>query len=186
MPPVNPRATTPRAQKPRLISSVAMLVVAAVGVSYYSVRKTNELFDIGVKAHVQCAVARYESQSAQASALADALKAALAAGGMRIVALQTCSAAGREYTHIVLRQGSDAVSVALTRRGEQEIFPRAFAGHVVNTAGIPIHEATRGAYRVAAFDAGPYLAYVVSALPDAESDALAARLAPLISQYAAP
>ena len=38
----------------RLISSLAMLVLAIGGVWFYSIRRSNELLDIGVNAHVQC------------------------------------------------------------------------------------------------------------------------------------
>jgi|ERR1019366_1529858 hypothetical protein len=174
--------TTPRAQKTRLLSSLAMLVLAVGGVWFYSVRKTNELFDIGVNAHVQCTIASDLKSGSTNGRLARDLAAA--AKGDSVVADRQCTAAGRDFELVVLQQNGTLVSVALTQRGEQEVFPRALAGRVVDVAGIAVHEGTRQGYAEAAFETGSWLAYVVSALPDRENNDLAERLAPTIQRHA--
>jgi anti-sigma factor RsiW len=140
---------------------------------FYSVRKTNELFDIGVNAHVQCTVASDLKSNPANGQLARGLAAA--AKGDSVVADRTCTAAGRDFELVVLRQNGTLVSVALTRRGEQDSYPRSRTG---------MHEGTRQGYAVASFETGPWLAYVVSALPDRENDDLAERLAPAIRRAA--
>jgi hypothetical protein len=156
-----------------------MLAIAIGGVWFYSVRKTAQLFDLGVNAHIQCAVAADINRRLPHSDLADAFGAQLAAAGKQeLVAAGTCSAAGRDYTEIVLREQKALISVAITHRGDQDIFPRALAGRVENG----IHLADRSGYSVAAFDAGPYLAFVVSNLPDDRNEQLAQRFAPILSR----
>ncbi len=157
-----------------------MLAVAVGGMWFYAVRTTNQLFDIGVKAHVQCTVAG-NAKPLQGSQLARVV--AEAAKGASVVADRQCTAAGRDFSLVVLRQNGTLVSVALTRRGEQEIFPRALAGRVVDVAGLSLHEETYQGYAAAAFETGPWLAYVISALPDGQNDDLARRLAPAIQRY---
>jgi hypothetical protein len=150
-----------------------LLALAVGGVWFYSVRKTNELFDIGVNAHVQCTVAS-DLKSGQANGgLARDL--AVAAKGDSVVAEPPCTAAGRDFELVVLRQNGMLVSIALTRRGEQDSYPRSRTG---------MHEGTRQGYAVASFETGSWLAYVVSALPDLENNDLAERLAPTIQRHA--
>jgi hypothetical protein len=106
-----------------------------------------------------------------------------AAGLNDVVSAHHCTAEGRQYTHIILRRGQTLVSIILTRRGDQEVFPRALAGQVVRVAGIPLHEGTRDGYSVAAFESGDWLAYVISALPSRTNSELAGRVAPVIDRY---
>jgi len=164
---------TPRAQRTRLLSSMAMLVLAIGGVWFYSVRTTNQLFDIGVNAHIQCTVAGDLKTNPVNGQLARDLAAA--AKGADLVADRTCTAAGRDFELVVLRQNGTLVSVALTRRGEQEFYPRSLS---------ELHKGTRQGYAVASFETGSWLAYVVSALGDRENDDLAKRLAPTIRRDA--
>jgi hypothetical protein len=175
-----------------LISSLAMLAVVIGGVSYYAVRKTNELFDIGVNDHLHCAIAGTYPHQTQRTEMAEGLGGQFApmlqplldADGLsEVLSAHQCTAAGRAYIHIILRRDQTPVSVILTRRGDQEVFPRALGGRVVRAAGIRLHEGTRDGYSVAAFESGAYLAYVVSALPGRQNDELAIRLAPVIDRY---
>jgi len=103
-----------------------------------------------------------------------------------VVSAHHCTAAGREYIHILLRRGQTLVSIVLTQRGDQEVFPRALASRIVHAAGIPLHEGTRDGYSVAAFESGAYLAYVVSTLRSQQNSELASRLAPVIERYTKP
>ncbi len=155
-----------------------MLIVAIGGMWFYSVRKTGQLFDLGVNAHVQCAVAADINNQLPHSALAQMLAPQLtSASGAELAGSGECTAAGRDYTDIVLRRDKALISVLLTRRGETELFPRALAGRVVNG----IHMGDRGGYAIAAWETGSYLAFVVSNLPGSENEELAQRLAPIVN-----
>jgi hypothetical protein len=177
----------------RLISSLAMLAVMAGGVAFYSIRKTGELFDIGVNDHVHCAIdATYPRQTRRTEMLeglggpfAPMLQPVLDAAGTdyAVVSAHRCNAGGRAYVHIILRKGQTLVSVTLTLRGNQEVFPRALAGQVVTISGIRLHEEIRAGYSVTAFESGAYLAYIVSALPAGQNADLASVLAPVIDRY---
>jgi hypothetical protein len=169
----------------RLLSSFAMLALVIGGVAVYSVRKTGELFDIGVDDHLRCAVAGTFPQQPQGlgTQFAAMLQPVLDAAGTdyATVSAHRCNVDDRAYIHIILRQlkqSQTLVSVILTRRGDQEVFPRALSG--------PLHEGKRDGYSVAAFQSGAYLVYIVSALPGAQNAALAARVAPVIERYTKP
>jgi hypothetical protein len=181
----NPRGS-PRI---RLFSSIAMLVLIVGGVLFYSIRKTNELFAIGVNDHARCAIAgAFPQQEGLGTEFAPLLQPVLDAAGTdyAIVSAHRCNIDGRAYFHIILRRGQTPVSVILTRRSDQEVFPRALAGRVVHAAGIPLHEGNRDGFSVAAFDSGAYLGFVVSALPGEQNGQLAVRVAPVIDRYTKP
>jgi hypothetical protein len=169
----------------RLISSLAMLAVAIGGVSYYAVRKTNELLDIGVTAHIQCAIAgtyprqtrRAEMAEALGTQFAPMLQPLLDAAGAdyTVVSAHHCAAAGRAYVHVILQRDQTLVSVVLTPRRDQESFPRTLSA---------LHEGDRDGYAAAGFTSGDYLGYIVSALPGPRNKELAGRLAPVIDRFA--
>jgi hypothetical protein len=169
----------------RLISSLAMLAVVIGGVSYYAIRRTNELLDIGVNDHVQCAIAGTYPRQTQKAEMAAGLGAQFApmlqplldAAGAdyTVVSAHHCTAAGRAYFHVVLRRGRTLVSVILTQRGDQEVFPRGLGA---------LHTGNRDGYTVAGFEPDGYLAYIVSALPGQQNKELAGRLAGVIDRFA--
>ena len=166
----------------RLVSSVAMLVLVIAGVWYYSARRTGELFDIGVNAHVQCAIAGAYPGSTQglgdkfAPMLQPVLDAATGAlGSVQLVSAQRCMVSDRAYAHITLKRGTTLISVILTERGAQEDFPRLPAA---------LHTGSRDGYSVAAFESGGYLVYIISTLPGQQNRELAARLEPIIDRFA--
>lgn len=155
-----------------------MLVVAIGGVSYYSVRTTNELLDIGLNAHVQCAVAGTDAERAQGlgTEFGPMLRPLTEAAGKdyTLVSAHPCTALGRAYVQVILLRGQMPMSVILTRRGEQEVFPRMLSA---------LHEGSRDGYSVAGFESGAYLAYIVSALPGQQNKELAGRLEPVIDRF---
>lgn len=176
----------------RLITSLAMLAVMLGGVWFYSVRKTNELFDIGVNDHIHCAVeGNYPPQTGRAemaAALGDRFAPMLqplvdAAGTVTVISAHHCTAGGRDDVHIVLKSGRTPISVVLAPRGNEGVFPRALSGRIAGVNGIEIHESSRDGYAVAAFQSGAWLGYIVSALPERRNDELARRIAPVIGQY---
>jgi hypothetical protein len=181
----NPRGS-PRI---RLFSSIAMLFLIIGGVSIYSIRKTNDLFAIGVNDHARCAIAgAIPQQEGLGTQFAPMLQPVLDAAGTDYAAVSAhrCNIDGRAYFHIILRRGQTLVSLVLTLRGDQEVFPRALAGRVVHAAGTPLHEGNRDGFSVAAFESGTYLGYVVSALPGEQNSELAVRVAPVIVRYTKP
>jgi hypothetical protein len=162
----------------RLLSSFAMLVLVVGGVWFYSVGKTSELLDIGVKDHVRCAISGRSPNQTQGlgTQFAPMLQPVLDAAGADYAAVSAhrCNVDDRAYFHIILRRGQTPVSIILTRRRDQEVFPRTLSA---------LHEGSRDGYSVDAFASDGWLGYVVSALPGPQNGQLAARVAPVIDRY---
>jgi hypothetical protein len=162
-----------------------MLAVVAGGVWFYSIRKTNELLDIGVDDHVHCAMGqtpKAERAEGLGTQFAPMLRPVVDAAGVNytVVSAHRCNVSGRTYFHIILqqlKQRETPVSVILTPRDAQEVFPRTLSSRP--------HEGIRDGFSVAGFQSGAYLAYIVSALPGQQNSELAARLAPFIDRYTA-
>lgn len=170
---------TPRGSpQVRLVSSVAMLILVIGGVWYYSVRRTGELFDIGVNDHAQCAIV--DNYPGRTQGLGDQFAPMLqpvldAATGFALVSAHRCTVSDRAYVHIILRRGTTLISVILTQRGPQEDFPRLSGA---------LHAGSRDGYSVAAFESGGYLAYVISTLSEGQNREFALRLEPIIDRFA--
>jgi hypothetical protein len=172
----------------RLISSLAMLVLVIGGVSFYSVRKTGDLFAIGENDHIRCAIEATASRQDGLGQFASMLPPVLEAAGADYVVASAhrCNVDGRSFFHVILQRNRTLISLILTPRSEQEVFPRALAGRVVHASGIPVHEGTRAGYSVAAFESGAYLGYIVSTLQGQQESDLAARVAPVMDRYIKP
>jgi hypothetical protein len=150
-----------------------MLAIVAGGGLFYSVHRKGELLDIGVSAHVQCVVTAVSPAAPHPSVAAESLGMDLTAAGFQVGSTGKCAAAGRDFDLVVLEQSKTPVSIALTRRTPQDVFPRSFSGN--------LHEGDRQGYAVAAMESSGWLVYIVSALPDDAHHALAVRLMPIIS-----
>ena len=181
-----PRDNTRGSPRTRLISSVAMLAVVAGGVWFYSVRKTNELLDIGVDDHLHCAMGqapKAERAEGLGTQFVPMLQPVVDVAGAdyTVVSAHRCNVSGRTYFHIILqqlKQSQTPVSVILTARDAQEVFPRTLSSR--------LHEGTRDGFSVAGFQSGAHLGYIISALPGYQNGELAARLAPVIDRCTNP
>jgi hypothetical protein len=169
---------TPRGSpRVRLISSLAMLAVAIGGVSYYSVRMTGQLFDIGVNAYIHCLGTDFSGVMPALGSPFDSMRQPLldaAGAGWTLESAHPCTIADRAYVTFVLRRGQTSTSVILTQRGAQEDFPR---------LPTTLHTGSRDGYSVAAFESGAFLAYIISTLPARQNRELAVRLEPVIDRF---
>ncbi len=179
------------AQWGRLLSSIAMLVMVLGGMQFYAMQKTHTLQRVGLDDHLHCAIAgEYPHQTEKAVMVQDLgpyapmLQPILdLSPGDPVVSAHRCTVSGRTYVHVILRRGTTLVSVILTRRRDKEAFPGTLATLVSHGNSAHLHEGEMGAYSVAGFEAGAYLGYVVSALPDQQNSELAGRVAPVIRRY---
>jgi len=175
----------------RLLSSVALLVFMIGGTEYYAVRKTHDLFRTGVDDHVHCAIGgEYPRQTSKAAGIeamgpySPMLQPILDQfPGDSLVSAHRCTVNGRSYVHVIMRRNNMMISVIMTRREKADAYPRAIGMRVLQASGIPVHTGDMAGYSVAGFEAGNYLAYVVSGLPGQQNDQLAERLAPVIRRY---
>ena len=138
----------------------------------------------GLADHVHCAVfRRYPVNPPPAAAMLadlgvyrDLLPAVNAAipKTWQVVMAHQCSYMGRKYVHLTMRDGTRLISLVISRKNPGE----SFAGlePVLTVRGVSVYEASAGAWRIAGFESGEYLAYVVSDLGKAQNLEAAALL----------
>jgi anti-sigma factor RsiW len=131
----------------------------------------------GLADHVHCAVFRRYPRNgpsaaemlAQLGAYRDLLGAVSAAvpKTWHVVMAHQCSYQGRHYVHVILHDGGRLVSLVVTRRQEGESF--AAMTPALTVGGVGIYTAEAGGFRIAGFESGSYLAFVVSDLDPARN-----------------
>jgi anti-sigma factor (TIGR02949 family) len=99
----------------------------------------------------------------------------------RVVLAHQCSFAGRKYVHITLRKGKDLVSLVIAKKQPGESL--AGLSETQRAGGVAVYQASADAYEVAGFDAGDYLAFVISELHGPTNLQIAANLAPSVHQF---
>ena len=85
----------------------------------------------------------------------------------RVVMAHQCSYMGRKYVHVTMRDGAQLWSLVIARKQEGE----GFAGlrPAATVKGVQIYQGKADRYGIAGFEAGGYLAYVVSDAGDAQN-----------------
>ncbi len=146
--------------------------------------KLAEVLCPGLADHVHCAVFRKypanppaaASMLAELGAYHDLLPAVNAAipKTWRVLMAHQCSYMGRKYVHLTMRDGTSLVSLVIARKNSGE----SFAGMepALTVRGVPVYESSAGPWRVAGFESGEYLAFVVSDLGKAQNLEAAALL----------
>jgi len=180
------------------VAAAAAVIVCVALVSFLRVKTNPEeailrktsgrlaaVLNVGLRDHLRCAVFRkYSKQPEAARQMAAELGPEFAAlvplvqaklpGDFRVIQGHRCSAAGRQYTHLIVAGGAGGgklVSVILTRRQSGE----ALSGG--------IHQTGVDRFQVVGFESHDYLAYVISDLDAQENLQLAANLAPTLREY---
>jgi anti-sigma factor (TIGR02949 family) len=101
--------------------------------------------------------------------------------GYRVVMAHQCTYAGRKFIHFTFEKGGDLISLVISRRNAGESMEGlAPAGE---PSGMPIYQSAAGRYQVAGFEAGGYLAYVVSDLKGHANLQVAAELGPNVREF---
>ena len=91
-----------------------------------------------------------------------------------------CGYAGRKFIHLTFEKDGDRLSLVVARRKDGESLrglPR------LDTSGIPVFQSAAERYQVAGFDAGDFLAYVVSDLKSKSNLRIASNLAPGVREF---
>lgn len=97
----------------------------------------------------------------------------------RLEQAHRCTSGKREYVHMIFRDRSSLISMIATIRRPGESL-----AEVPPATGKPfLRTASVDEYQIAAFDAGPFMAYIVSDIPQAENIAMASALVQPISAY---
>ncbi len=97
----------------------------------------------------------------------------------RLEQAHRCTSSKREYVHMIFRDRATLISLIATIRRPGESL-----AEVPSATGQPfVHTASVDQYQIAAFDAGPFMAYIVSDMPQADNLAIASVLATPVSEY---
>jgi hypothetical protein len=92
-----------------------------------------------------------------------------------------CGYGGRKYVHLTLQNGPELVSLVITQKGMGESLNG--LAPALTSSGLPVYQAKAQQYEVAGFEAGKYLAFVVSDLRNSTNLELAAKLAPTVHEF---
>jgi len=101
--------------------------------------------------------------------------------GYRVIMAHQCSYAGRHFIHLTLEKDGDLLSLVVAHRKDGEslgALPPA-----LETSGVPVYQSAATRYQVAGFEAGDFLAYVVSDLKSKANLHIAANLAPAVREF---
>jgi hypothetical protein len=174
------------------LAAAAMLAIA-FGVSWKAESlpvRLAAILRVAMTDHIHCAVLRTypenpPSRAQMASDLGPRFKdlmpivRAQVPERFRLEQAHRCTLGRREYMHMIFRDRSALISLIATirRRGESlAVVPASEGQPLVRTAGVD-------KYQIAAFDAGPFLAYLVSDMPQVENVAMASLLATPVTSY---
>jgi Putative zinc-finger len=101
----------------------------------------------------------------------------------RIILAHQCGYQGRRFVHLTLTNGSNLISLVITRKQPGESLQTlAVSDH---PSGVAIYEAVAQNYDVAGFETDQFLAYVVSDLGAKQNLQIANSLAPSVHQFLA-
>lgn len=150
-----------------------------------------QVFRPGIADHIHCAIFRRYPRNPPTiqeleTSLGDTyqgllpLVAPVVPEGYRVVLGHQCSFNGRHFVHLTMRNGSDVISLVITRKNEGESFHALSPS--ISTAGGPVYQTASGPYQVAGFESAHYLAFVVSNLKAKTNLQIAAALAPSVRQ----
>ncbi|HET9530023.1 MAG TPA: zf-HC2 domain-containing protein [Blastocatellia bacterium] len=95
-----------------------------------------------------------------------------------------CRANKREYVHLILKRGQEAISLVITKKNG-ESFERAGLPAVLNASGVPLYGTRLDGYEVAGFESRDHLAFVISDLSGEDNNRVASTLAAGVRDYLA-
>ena len=101
--------------------------------------------------------------------------------GYRVVMAHQCSYAGRKFIHLTLEKGGDLLSLVIARKSAGESLVGLTPAS--EPSGVPIYQSAAERYQVAGFEAGNFLAYVVSDLKSKANLRIAVNLASGVHEF---
>jgi anti-sigma factor (TIGR02949 family) len=147
---------------------------------------------VGLGDHIHCSVFRkYLANPPAAQEMAQKLGPAYAGllpllratvpQEYRVIMAHQCGYAGRKYIHLTMQKGTELVSVVIARKEPGE----SLSGlpERKRPAGIPVYQSAADQYEIAGFEAGGYLAFVVSAMRGRANLEIATNLAPALHEF---
>jgi hypothetical protein len=149
---------------------------------------------VGLGDHIHCAVFRkYPKNPPSAGEMAQKLGAAYQdlaplvkariPAEYRIILAHQCGYQGRRFVHLTLTNGSNLLSLVITRKQPGETLQtQTGAGRVM---GVALYQSAAGNYDVAGFETDQFLAYIVSDLGAKQNFQIASTVAPAVYHFLA-
>ncbi len=103
-------------------------------------------------------------------------------GNYEVTVGHRCRYKGREFIHLILRQGEAVLSLVITKK-DGEAFSETDAAEVAGASGIRLHQARLQDLQVAGFESRDYLAFVVSNLSEEDNLQIASTIAPSVRDF---
>jgi anti-sigma factor (TIGR02949 family) len=100
----------------------------------------------------------------------------------RVVVGHRCKVKGREFVHLILKSPGTALSLVITGKNGESFSEDKVEG-IIESSGVPIHEAHLNGLEIAGFETQDYLAFVVSDLGYKENLQVASILAPSVRDF---
>lgn len=100
-----------------------------------------------------------------------------------LVMAHRCSYKQRQFVHFTFKNSDALLSVVIARKQDGEALSPSELGIALNESGIPVYRSHIQRFQIASFDAGNYLAYVVSDLSNGENSQVAIALAPSVKRF---
>jgi anti-sigma factor RsiW len=156
--------------------------------------KNASVLQIGLADHVHCALdAGFANQSFSEEEMSQklgpeyaglvALIRDKAPGDLRVIVGHRCRAGSRQYIHLILRNQQTILSVVLTRKNGDSFAEPRQDQLPADAAAVALHEARIQNFELAGFEAGDFLAFVVSNLPRDDNVRIAASLGPALTTF---
>jgi len=147
---------------------------------------------VGLGDHIHCSVFRkypqnpppVENLEADLGPAYKGLLPVVRAGvpdGYRVIMAHQCGYAGRKFIHLTFEKGGDLLSLVIARRNAGESLVG--LSPASEPSGIAIYQSGAERYQVAGFEAGNFLAYVVSDLKSQANLQIAVNLAPGVREF---
>jgi anti-sigma factor (TIGR02949 family) len=151
-----------------------------------------EVLKVGLGDHIHCSIFRkypkdpppVEKMEADLGASYKGLLPVVRAAvpdGYRVIMAHECGYAGRKFIHLTFEKDGDLLSLVVARRKDGESLGG--LAPALETSGVPVYQSAAERYQVAGFEAGDFLAYVVSDLKSKANLEIAASLAPAVREF---
>jgi len=154
--------------------------------------KLASVMKVGLRDHIHCSIFRkypkdpppVEKMEADLGASYKGLLPVVRAAvpdGYRVIMAHQCSYAGRKFIHLTFKKDGDLLSLVVARKQDGESLSA--LAPALEASGVPVYQAGAQRYQVAGFEAGEFLAYVVSGLKSKANLQIAAELAPAVREF---
>ena len=101
--------------------------------------------------------------------------------GYRVVMAHQCGYGNRKFIHVTFKKDGELLSLVVARREGGESLG-ALAPTLLSS-GVRVYQSAADRYQVAGFEAGDFLAYVISDLNSNANLQITAKLAPSVSEF---